>query len=253
VGINALIYYSPTLFQTMGLEYDMQLIMSGVLNCVQLVGVASSLWTMDRIGRRPLLLWGSAVMFISHLIISVLVGKYSHDWPSYRPEGWASVAMLLVFMLGFGASWVSHYQSKCCQQRILIHVNRVLSHGQCHPKSSPPASVPRVSRKSCFNILFSSNDPLTYTPRLSTSCNWLFNFIIGLITPPLIESTGFGAYVFFAVFCLLSLFWVYFFVPETAGKTLEEMDHVFGDDSSTGEEARRERIEMAIAARMGGN
>jgi hypothetical protein len=55
------------------------------------------------------------------------------------------------------------------------------------------------------------------------------------------------------VFCLLSLFWVYFFVPETAGKTLEEMDHVFGDDSSTGEEARRERIEMAIAARMGGN
>jgi uncharacterized membrane protein len=69
----------------------------------------------------------------------------------------------------------------------------------------------------------------------------------------LIESTGFGAYVFFAVFCLLSLFWVYFFVPETAGKTLEEMDHVFGDDSSTGEEARRERIEMAIAARMGGH
>lgn len=107
VGINALIYYSPTLFETMGLEYNMQLIMSGVLNCVQLVGVASSLWTMDRVGRRPLLLWGSLVMFISHLIISVLVGKYSHDWPSYRPEGWASVAMLLVYMLGFGASWVS--------------------------------------------------------------------------------------------------------------------------------------------------
>lgn len=93
----------------MGLEYNMQLIMSGVLNCVQLVGVASSLWSMDRIGRRPLLLWGSLIMFVSHLIISILVGKYSHDWPSYRPEGWASVAMLLVYMLGFGASWVSCY------------------------------------------------------------------------------------------------------------------------------------------------
>lgn len=89
----------------MGLDYDMQLIMSGVLNCTQLVGVASSLYTMDRVGRRPLLLVGSVVMFLSHLIIAVLVGKFSHDWPSYRPEGWASVAMLLVYMLGFGASW----------------------------------------------------------------------------------------------------------------------------------------------------
>jgi hypothetical protein len=35
----------------MGLEYNMQLIMSGVLNSVQLIGVVSSLWTMDRIGR----------------------------------------------------------------------------------------------------------------------------------------------------------------------------------------------------------
>lgn len=89
----------------MGLNYDMQLIMSGVLNCTQLVGVASSLWSMDRLGRRTLLLSGSLLMFIAHLIIAVLVGKFSHDWPSYRPEGWASVAMLLVYMLGFGASW----------------------------------------------------------------------------------------------------------------------------------------------------
>ncbi|KAK5017942.1 hypothetical protein LTR16_002027, partial [Cryomyces antarcticus] len=43
VGINALIYYSPTLFQTTGLDHSMQLIMSGVLNITQLVGV--SIWT----------------------------------------------------------------------------------------------------------------------------------------------------------------------------------------------------------------
>jgi MFS family permease len=133
----------------MGLEYNMQLIMSGVLNCVQLVGVISSLWTMDRIGRRPLLLWGSLVMFLSHLIISILVGKFSHDWPAYRPEGWASVAMLLTYMLAFGASWVScfivigsaKYTSK------LTKSNRAPYHGQCLPKYSPPASVLRVSRE----------------------------------------------------------------------------------------------------------
>lgn len=71
-----------------------------------------------------------------------------------------------------------------------------------------------------------------------------------MITPPLVEGTGYGAYVFFAVFSLLSLVWVYWFVPETAGKSLEEMDHVFKDLSSEGEEERRERIEQAIATRM---
>lgn len=105
VGINALIYYSPTLFQTMGLDYDMQLVMSGVLNVCQLIGVATSLYTMDRFGRRPLLLIGSLLMFISHLIIAVLVGLYSDDWPSHRDAGWTSVAFLLFYMLAFGASW----------------------------------------------------------------------------------------------------------------------------------------------------
>jgi hypothetical protein len=44
--------------------------------------------------------------------------------------------------------------------------------------------------------------------------------------------------------------WVYWFVPETAGKTLEEMDHVFQDLRAVGEEERRKRIELVIAARM---
>lgn len=87
------------------LNYDMQLVMSGILNVMQLVGVASSIFTVDRIGRRPLLLWGSAIMFISHLIIAVLVGKFSSNWPSHRDAGWTSVAFLLVYMLAFGASW----------------------------------------------------------------------------------------------------------------------------------------------------
>ena len=105
VGINALIYYSPTLFKTMGLDYSLQLIMSGVLNVVQLLGVITSLWTMDRFGRRPLLLWGSVFMTLSHLIIAILVGKFSGDWPSHRAAGWVSVAFLMFYMLSFGASW----------------------------------------------------------------------------------------------------------------------------------------------------
>ena len=99
------IYYSPTLFQTMGLDYSLQLIMSGVLNVTQLVGVSSSIWTMDRFGRRPLLLWGSVFMTVSHVVIAVLVGLFSRSWPTHRAEGWVSVGFLLFYMLSFGASW----------------------------------------------------------------------------------------------------------------------------------------------------
>lgn len=105
VGINALIYYSPTLFGTMGFDNNMQLIMSGVLNCLQLVGVTTSVWTMDTLGRRKLLLGGSVGMAISHIIIAVLVAKYSYDWEAHQTMGWVSAAFLLFYMVAFGASW----------------------------------------------------------------------------------------------------------------------------------------------------
>ena len=54
--------------------------------------------------------------------------------------------------------------------------------------------------------------------------------------------------MFFAVFCALAFIWTYFFIPETKGKSLEQMDEVFGDFSSLAEEQRRERIERGIMA-----
>ncbi|KKY36430.1 putative mfs monosaccharide [Diaporthe ampelina] len=209
VGINALIYYSPSLFATMGLNVDMQLIMSGVLNISQLVGVVSSLWTMDRFGRRKILLVGSACMFFAHLIIAILVGKFSYDWTKHVTEGWVSVAFLLGYMVAFGASW-----------------------GPV-PWAMPSEVFPSSLRAKGVAI--------------STCNNWLWNFIIGLITPPLVQQTGFGAYVFFAVFCLLSCLWTWFCVPETNGKALEEMDEVFNDRAGTADAVMKARIFQEVS------
>jgi hypothetical protein len=77
----------------------------------------------------------------------------------------------------------------------------------------------------------------------STCSNWLNNFIIGLITPPLIQNTrGFGVYTFFAVFCALRFVWAWFCVPETKGRTLEDMDRVFGDRAAVADKATRREI-----------
>lgn len=66
----------------------------------------------------------------------------------------------------------------------------------------------------------------------------------------MIQNIGFGTYVFFAVFCGIALVWVYFLVPETAGRSLEAMDEVFKDKTSSVELARRQEIEADMMRRI---
>ncbi|KAL3419218.1 hypothetical protein PVAG01_09440 [Phlyctema vagabunda] len=62
---------------------------------------------------------------------------------------------------------------------------------------------------------------------VSTITNWMFNFLIVMVTPVMISSIGWGTYCFFAVInaCFLPI--IYFFYPETARRSLEEIDLIF--------------------------
>ncbi len=71
-----LIYYSPTLFKTLGIAYDMRLTLSGVMNIIQMVAVVIAMFTFDRIGRRPWLFIGSAGMTLSHFVVAAMIGAY---------------------------------------------------------------------------------------------------------------------------------------------------------------------------------
>ena len=64
---------------------------------------------------------------------------------------------------------------------------------------------------------------------LSTTSNWLCNFIIAFITPPLFSSIAGGYYFLLLGFCVVSGIFVFFVYPETAHRTLEELGEVFGD------------------------
>ncbi|KAF5641668.1 monosaccharide transporter [Fusarium sp. NRRL 52700] len=158
-------------------------------------------------------------MFVPHLIVPVLVEKFSSDWHSHTPEGWTSVAFLLFYMLAFGASW-----------------------GPL-PWAMPTEVFPSSLRAKGVAIsTCSSKLPTSGNTKPLTSLDWINNFIIGLITPPLVRETGIGVFVFFAVLCLLSFVWVWFSVPETNGKSLEEMDTVFKDRTGVADIAKNDRI-----------
>lgn len=203
VGINALIYYAPTIFGQLGLEYELSLILSGVMNVMQLVGVSIGLLLMDNVGRRALLLWGAMAMTVCHTIVAAVVGLYSDDWAHHMPAGYTGAAFIFIFMLAFGLSW-----------------------GPV-PWSMPAEIFPgRLRAKGVA---------------ASTCSNWLFNWVVGASTPVMLRQIGFGTYVFFAAMCIAAGIWVCLCVPETKGRTLEDMDQVFGDGAGGAMDDLRKR------------
>lgn len=62
--------------------------------------------------------------------------------------------------------------------------------------------------------------------------NWLANFIIGVIVPEMQLRLGWGTYLFFGCFCFAAAVFSFFLVPETAGKSLEQIAAIFGDEDS---------------------
>lgn len=98
---------------------------------------------------------------------------------------------------------------------------------------------------------------------VSTCNNWLFNFTVVMITPVMVEHIGWGTYLFFAAWNAVFIPIIWFFYPETAGRSLEEIDLIFAkgyhEDMSyvkaskqlprlTEEEIEAKNVEYAAAA-----
>ncbi|KAI0450463.1 general substrate transporter [Xylaria acuta] len=191
MGINAFIYYAPTLFRELGQSDESSLVLSGVFNALQLVTVSVCFFIIDKVGRRWLAIVGAVGTCVSYVIIAILNGLYEDNWLDHRAAGWVAIAFAFIFILFFGVSYSSL--------------------GWVLPTEAFPTSV-RSKGVALANLV-----------------NWLSNFIVAIITPPLLDAAGFGAYIFFAVFCGGAALWAMFLLPETMGKSPEEMDAVFGD------------------------
>ncbi|KAM0786056.1 hypothetical protein ACM66B_006867 [Microbotryomycetes sp. NB124-2] len=62
---------------------------------------------------------------------------------------------------------------------------------------------------------------------VSTTCNWSFNFAVVMWTPPMLSAINWGTFLFFGVINVCFIPPIYFFYPETAGRSLEEVDVIF--------------------------
>ncbi|KAL2913956.1 hypothetical protein HK105_206547 [Polyrhizophydium stewartii] len=74
---------------------------------------------------------------------------------------------------------------------------------------------------------------------VSTMSNWVWNAVIAKITPKIIARINFYNYLVFAAACFIMSAFTYVFVPETMGKSLEEMDEIFGAPSRTRKDAEK--------------
>ncbi|KAL5363441.1 general substrate transporter [Aspergillus floccosus] len=204
-GINAFIYYAPTLFESLGQTSETSLILSGVFNVLQLIAAIVCFLVIEKVGRRPLAIFGGFGTAVAYIIISVLSGLYSTDWTSHTAAGWGCVAMAFIFILIYGVSY-----------------------------SALGWALPSEA----FSTTTRSKGVA-----LATCTIWLCDFIVGLVTPSMLSDIGYRTYIFFAVMCTLAGIWAFFLVPETGGRSLEEIDELFGDSAAREE---REIVEDAI-------
>lgn len=105
-GINAILYYAPTIFTSLGLGSNtISLLATGVVGIAMFLATIPAVLYIDKLGRKPVLTIGAIGMALCHIIIAVIVAKNRNDWEHHKAAGWAAVAMVWLFVVHFGYSW----------------------------------------------------------------------------------------------------------------------------------------------------
>ncbi|KAJ3456352.1 hypothetical protein MRS44_016375 [Fusarium solani] len=203
-GVNFVFYYGTKYFQNSGISNGF--IISMVTSAINVASTVPGMYAIDRWGRRPLLLWGAIGMCVSQLIVAVC-GSVSTGQNASTGEIFvknmagqkASVAFVCIYIFFFASTW---------------------------------GPLPWVVNGEIF--------PLTARAKgisMSVATNWLFNWAIAFSTPYLVNyGEGYAnlqSKIFFVWFgaCFLCIFFVYFFVYETKGLSLEEVELLYDEVS----------------------
>ncbi|KAK2735601.1 hypothetical protein FQN55_002185 [Onygenales sp. PD_40] len=149
----------------------------------------ASFFFIDALGRRRSLFLGITIQMISDIYLGAFI-KYKQEGSVSASAGQAGIAM--IFIHGFGFA-------------IGLLVLPYVFHAELWP-----------------------NQIRSYGASMTQFCHWLFYFGINKGMPPLLSSTNnWGAFLFFAGWCFIALFYTFFVVPETSGASLEDLNSLF--------------------------
>lgn len=186
MGVNAVLYYGPTIFTSSGLSSGDSLFYQVLVGLVNMLTTILALAIIDKVGRKKLVYYGVTGMVISLLMI----GFYFLKGASL---GIPSVVLLVFFL----------FYIFCCAVSICAVIWVLLS-------EMYPTSVRGIAMSIAGFSL------------------WIGTYLIGQLTPwMLLHLTPAGTFFLFAVMCVPYMLIVWKLVPETAGKSLEEIERLW--------------------------
>ena len=176
IGINAVLYFAPRIFESMGVSNNM--LFTVIMGVINISFTLVAVFTVEKLGRKPLLITGSLGMAAGALGVAL---SNVVSLPALVP-----VVSIMVYSACFMFSW-----GPICW----VYISELF-----------PNTI--RSQATAWAVAF----------------QWIFNFIVSSTFVPMYTRSPFFAYALYGVICLVAAVFVWKLVPETKGKTLEEMN-----------------------------
>ena len=183
MGVNAVLYYGPSIFENAGLSGGDSLFYQVLVGLVNTLTTVLALVIIDKVGRKKLVYYGVSGMVISLILIATYF-IYGESW------GISSIFLLVFFL----------FYVFCCAVSICAVVFVLLS--EMYPT--------RVRG---------------FAMSIAGFALWIGTYLIGQLTPWMLQNlTPAGTFILFAIMCVPYMLIVWKLVPETTGKSLEEIE-----------------------------
>ena len=195
VGINVVLYYAGNIFRNMGASTDSSLLQTIIVGIVNLTFTVVAILTVDKYGRKPLMIIGSLGMAISMILLGFTFFLGQAGGALTTGQGYAALAFMLLYTAAFAMSW-----GPVCW--VLL------------------AEIFPNSIRAALSI--------------AVAAQWIANWVVSLTFPMMNDNVwlteqfnhGFSYWIY-GIMGILSALFMWKFVPETKGKTLEEMEKLW--------------------------
>ncbi|TRM65012.1 general substrate transporter [Schizophyllum amplum] len=199
-GINVINYFGPQMYRSLGIVGSQELLVQGIYGAVgPITNLFFILFILDRVGRKKPLMFGSFANICTFSILAAIVatnppvpdGVDAASWPVNQTAQRAGIAMIFLTSVCFSLSFGP--------------VSWVLA-SEVFPTATRSIGT-----------------------AVATCANWAFNTLLSQVSPIAMNNITYKFYIVFVVLNFVDLIIITLTFPETKGKTLEDMNRVFGD------------------------